>query len=171
MINIEDFKQMTDKEKCDLINKQFENCNTKNFKSGEISFTWSQAEKILETTSISKIDKKYMTSEEAMLYLQKKQELVEELDNEEIKKVRQLLNDEVFGKLLKLASNYNYIFDYIIKEDKKIKIRETSDEVITTSTRLYKTTSERWKAFTKKQKYNAVDIMNTALLEFMDKYE
>ena len=46
MITINDFVKMNDTDKCNLVNKHLQNHTQKNFKQGEIGFTFRQADKV-----------------------------------------------------------------------------------------------------------------------------
>ena len=58
---------------------------------------------------------------------------------------------------------------YILHEINDIHIRTGNGSIKQTSARVYEDTWEKWKSYTaKKKEYNALNLLNTALLEFMD---
>lgn len=52
MITINDFVKMNDTDKCNLVNKHLQNHTQKNFKQGEIGFTFRQADKVFSECDI-----------------------------------------------------------------------------------------------------------------------
>lgn len=167
MVTIDDFNKMTDIEQVDFLNEHFKHCNTKTFKNGNVDFSWYLAEKVLKK-GIKKVNDVYMTKNQIMKLLNDDIEDVEPLEDnislsgEEIINLKKILRKDNFNILLKLmdASMTN------------IQLIKGSGEVKLTSIRVYNDTWEKWKEFCKgNDEYSALDILNTALLDFMNRYE
>ena len=78
--------------------------------------------------------------------------------------------DEKMSKLL--AEKYNYVSSYILREERNISIKTgDEDDIRSSSVRVYGETMDRWKEFVKKNRaYSATDLLNTAMLEFMERH-
>ena len=87
------------------------------------------------------------------------------LYTEELSDIRQLI--QVKDLLLNIIDN-----DYInTKNSKELKVIATSKDVVVRGFRIDIETLDRWNEFTKFNKlYTVMDLMNTALIEFMNKY-
>lgn len=186
MITIKDFENMTNTEKCDLINKHLETHNTKNFKDNEVAFTWTQAKKVLNVPAITHIDGKYMPTDSVAEYTQKKEKQVQtqsDLSSKDIEKIKTLLENAAFDKFLQLltdkdtfdnlvslASKYDFVGKYVLSINSKIDIKRATGNMKSTSMRIPEKTIEAWQQFTKESEYRTTDLFNTALIEFMQRY-
>lgn len=167
MVTIDDFNKMTDIEQVDFLNEHFKCCNTKTFKNGNVDFSWYLAEKVLKK-GIKKVNDVYMTKNQIMKLLNDDIEDVEPLEDnislsgEEIINLKKILRKDNFNILLKLIDT----------SMTNIQLIKGSGEVKLTSIRIYNETWEKWKEFCKgNDEYSALDILNTALLDFMNRYE
>lgn len=186
MITLEDFKNMTDTEKCAFINKHMETHNTKTFKDEEVCFSWSQAKKLLDVPTITSVDGKYMPSNEVAEYMEQKEKQCRpqpELSTTDIEKIKGLLENDglnqlielsadkaTFDKLLKLASKYDYVSSYILSMDTQIELKRATGAMKSTSMRIPEKTLEAWQAFTKATGCKSTDLFNTALIDLMNRY-
>lgn len=173
MIELKQFAEMSGAEKCALVNRVLEERGKKGFKGGEIGFTWSAAEKILKEQGIYEIEGKYRTAEQAIEFLnaKKAEEQREELTQENIVDLLKLLEKDRFEKLLKLADKYDYVAHYILRADKGVKVRRFEGKAQVKSFRVYDDTRERWSRFIEGNKeVGSVELFNTALVEFMERY-
>ena len=61
---------------------------------------------------------------------------------------------------------------YILREERGIRIKTgREDDIRSSSVRVYGETMDRWKEFVKQNRaYSATDLLNTALLEFMEQH-
>ena len=171
MITINDFVKMNDTDKCNLVNKHLQNHTQKNFKQGEIVFTYRQADKVFSDCGLYYLEGAYRTSEQALQFIEnkKKEQDRKSFTPEQIEKLIALASCENFDNLLLLAERYNYVSYYILHEINDIHIRTGNGSIKQTSARVYEDTWEKWKSYTAKNKeYNALNLLNTALLEFMD---
>ena len=173
-MTLNEFKELTGAEMCELVNRYMENHTSRNFKTGEMEFTFAQAEKALEEKGVYKISGVYRTEEEAMSFLEgkRKQRNKRELTQENIEQLLTLLEPEMYKKLITLAGKYDYVSSFILREDRGIKIKSgDNDDLRQSSFRVYGTTMDRWKEFTKQNRaYTATDLLNTALIEFMENH-
>ena len=83
-----------------------------------------------------------------------------------------MLQPETFNRLKLLAEKYNYVSSYILREERNISIKTgDEDDIRSSSVRVYGETMDRWKEFVKKNRaYSATDLLNTAMLEFMERH-
>lgn len=173
-MTLNEFKKLSGTEMCELMNKYMKNHTARNFKSGEMGFSFAQAEKTLEEMGIYKISGVYRTEEEAMSFLEgkRKERNKQELTPENIEQLLTLLEPEIYKKLITLAGKYDYVSSYILREDRGIKIKNgNEDDIRSTSFRVYGATMERWKEFVKENRaYTATDLLNTAMIEFMENH-
>jgi len=173
-MKLNEFKELSGTEMCELMNQYMENHTARNFKSNDMEFSFVQAEKALQEKSVLKVSGVYRTEDEMLSLLQekKKERNKRELSQENIEQLLVLLEPDKYKKLMLLAEKYDYVSSYILREDTGIKIKNTEGTgVKTTSFRIYEETLERWKAFTKQNaSYKAIDLLNTALIEFVERY-
>lgn len=173
-MKLEEFKKLSGTKMCEMMNQYMESHTAKNFKSSDMEFSFAQAEKALQERDIIKVSGVYRTEDEMLSMLQekKKEKNKKELSQENIEQILALLDPEKYKTLMLLAEKYNYVSNYILRADTKIKIKEAGREgVKTTTMRMYVETLERWKEFTKENaSYKAIDLLNTALIEFMERY-
>ncbi len=173
-MKLDEFKTLSGAEMCEVMNQYMENHTARNFKSGDMEFSFAQAEKALQEQGAMKVSGVYRTEDEMLSMLQdkKKERNKKELSQENIEQILALLDPEKYKTLMLLTEKYSYVSNYILKADKGIKIREVErDSVKTTSFRVYEETLERWKEFTKQNaSYKSMDLLNTALIEFMERY-
>lgn len=174
-MTLNDFEALPISEMAALMNRYMVKHTARNFRSAEMNFTLGQAEKAMESKGVYKFNGLYRTEEEMLNLLEQKriERDKKELSQENIKQLLVLLEPERYEKLKSLADKYNYVASYILNEDRQLRIKSDSeDDVRPTSFRVYGKTMERWKAFVKNRRgYTATDLLNTALLEFMDRYE
>lgn len=174
MITLEDFIKMSDNEKSDLINKHLENHTAKTFKSGDIGFTWAQADKVLSECGIYKLDGIYRTSEQAMAFLDNKnrEQKKKNFTPEQIERLIELVSGDNYETLLKLANKYNYVSSFILRESRDIRIKTGNGKIKTTTFRLYEDILENWQAYcsVNKKEYSAMNLLSTALQEFMENH-
>lgn len=169
-MKLNEFEQMTDEQKCEFINKHFENHTTKTFKTKEVDFSWSQASGIIsKNKNIVKFEGRYMTKAQVAEFV-KPEPTAAELDNDEIGKLKAILEEDKYSKLLTLLDKYSYVADFIIREDRSVKIKNGSGEVKTTSMRMYADTLDKWKEYAAKSEFSSLDLLNTALVEFMENH-
>lgn len=173
-MKLDEFTKLSGTEMCEVMNQYMENHNARNFKSGDMEFSFAQAEKALKEQSVMKVSGVYRTEDEMLSMLQekKKERDKKELSQENIEQILALLDPEKYKTLMLLSEKYSYVSNYILREDKGIKIKEVERESVkTTSFRMCEGTLERWKEFTKQNaSYKAIDLLNTALIEFMERY-
>ncbi len=168
-----EFKKLSDEEKCLFVNARLKEKGKKGFKGEGASFSFASAEKVLKDCGIYEIDGIYMTAEQTVSHLQEKEaeEKKGALTVEDIDKLLALLEPSRYDTLLKLSEKYNYVSSYILKEDCGIKIKAGSGAVKNTTMRVYSDTLEKWQEFTSEQKeFSTLNLLNTALLEFMDRH-
>lgn len=173
-MTLEEFKGLTGAEMCERMNKHMENHTIRGFKSGDMAFTFQQAEKALEKNGVYKINGVYRTEEEMLSYLEgkKKERDKKELSQGNIEQLIELLKPGNYERLMRLVEKYDYVSNFILREDRGIKIKTGAGEIHSTSFRIYGDTLKRWKEFTKENRaYSALDLLNTAMVEFMDKHE
>lgn len=173
-MKLEEFKALTDEEMCKTMNEYMDNHSKGNFKSQTMNFTFSQAEKAMEECGIYKIDGVYRTGTDAIQLIGKKEKerKKKQLSADDIDKIMVILEPENYKKLVKLLSSYNYVSDYILNEDRGIKIKAgRPEELHTTTVRMYNSTKVQWKEFIKDHPgFTATDLLNTALLEYMSRH-
>lgn len=147
-MNKEDFKTLSEVEKVDLINERLQELkkngqNTKLFKNEKLDFSYAFA-------------------------------------TVEMEKLGYARNKDSFEKEVKLTEreimqlkNLTYGYEFVMKEiqDQPKVSRRQNDNVVTTSVRMYNKVWKRWQAFaTDWSIYNSVDLMATALEEYMDRH-
>lgn len=173
-MKLDEFMKLSETKMCEVMNQHMENHNARNFKNSTMEFSLAQAEKALQARGVMKVSGVYRTEDEMLVMLQEKvkERDKKELSQENIEQILALLDPEKYKTLMLLAEKYNYVSSYILREDMGIKIKEAErDNVKTTSFRMYEETLERWKEFTKQNaSYKAIDLLNTALIEFMERY-
>ena len=173
-MTLKEFEGLSAEKMCELMNSHMENHTARNFKSGEMGFTFQQAEKALSQKGVYKISGVYRTEDEALSYLEekKRERNKKVLSQEDIEHLLKLLEPETYNNLIRLASKYDYVSSYILKENRGINIKSgDSSDIHSTSFRVYRDTNERWKTFVKENRaYSALDLLNTALIEFMDRH-
>ncbi|MDF2879973.1 MAG: hypothetical protein K0R54_530 [Clostridiaceae bacterium] len=147
-MNLSEFKQLSEKEKVDLVNQrllELKECGRtiKEFRSETLNFTYPTAMKMLMELGFAK-DKDIFT-----------------------KDVK--LTEEEISRLKTLANSYEY---YMKHKQFQPEVTKRSDDVITTtSARVYKKVWKRWQCFCQEWSiFNAIDMMASALEEYMDKY-
>ena len=150
-MTLNEFKALPGSEMSELMNKYMENHTARNFKSADMNFTFAQAEKAMESKGVYKLGGVYRTEDEMLTFF---------------------VEPGTFERLKSLAEKYNYVSSFILREDRGIRIKTGEEEdVRSTSFRVYGRTMDRWKAFVKENRgYTATDLLNTALLEFMDRH-
>lgn len=172
-MTLEEFKGLTGAEMCEKMNKHMENHTARNFKGGDMAFSFQQAEKALTENGVYKVNGVYRTEEEMLSYLEgkKKERDKKELSQENIEQLIELLKPGNFERLMRLVEKYDFVSNFILREDRGIKIKTGTEEIRSTSFRVYGDTLERWKEFTKENRaYSSLDLLNTAMVEFMDKH-
>lgn len=172
-MTLEEFSNLSVAEMCDCMNKYMENHTIRNFKSTEMAFSYSQAEKVLIEKGGYKMNGVFWTEEQMLVLLEGKQKErnKKELSPENIEQLLELLEPERFMRLKQLSDKYDYVASFIFREDRGVKIKVGEGQVRSTSMRVYDDTMERWKEFTTSNKaYSALDLMNTALIEFMERH-
>ena len=88
-----------------------------------------------------------------------------ELTKEELLDIRQII--QVKDLLIQMIDN-NYINN---KDDKELKVIKTSNNVVRKTFRVDAETARRWNDFAENNsEYTILDLMNTALIEFIEKY-
>lgn len=116
----------------------------------------------------------YRTKSEMLSFFgtKRKERNKKELTQENIEQFLELLQPETFNKLKLLAEKYNYVSSYILREERRISIKTGSeDDIRSSSVRVYGETMDKWKEFVKKNHaYSVTDLLNTALLEFMERH-
>lgn len=173
MVTLKQFKNMSNEDKCVFVNGRLKEATKKDFKGENVGFSWAVADKILRDSGIYDIEGVYRTAEQAFEYLQKKKEeaALLELSRDDIAKLLKLLEPSRYDTLLKLSGKYNFVTEYILNEDRGIKIKAGDGEVKNTTMRVYEDTLEKWQRFVGEQKeYSTLNLLNTALLEFMDRH-
>lgn len=173
-MTLNEFKALPGSEMSELMNKYMENHTARNFKSADMNFTFAQAEKAMESKGVYKLGGVYRTEDEMLTFFEekRKERNKKELSQDNIEQLLQLLEPGTFERLKSLAEKYNYVSSFILREDRGIRIKTGEEEdVRSTSFRVYGRTMDRWKAFVKENRgYTATDLLNTALLEFMDRH-
>lgn len=172
-MTLQEFKKLSGGEMCEMMNKHMESHTARNFKGSGMDFSFQQAEKALAESGVYKINGVYRTEEEMLTYLEgkKRERSKKELSQDNIEQLLILLEPDKYEKIMLLADKYDYVSNFILREDTGIKIKTGTGEIHSTSFRIYKETLERWKEFTKANKaYSALDLLNTALVEFMDRH-
>lgn len=173
MITIDNFKEMDNIDKCNLVNKHLENHTAKTFKQADIGFTFKQAEAVLSECGIYKIEGIYRTSEQALDFIEhkKKEQDRKSFTPEQIEKLIELVSCDGFGNLINLAQKYNFVSDFILHERNDIQIQSGEGAVVQTTIRVYEDTWKKWKDFASSNKnFSTLNLLNTALLEFMDRH-
>lgn len=173
MVTLQQFKNISNEDKCNLINTRLKETSKKSFKGENVDFTWSAASRVLKENGIVEIDGVYLTEEQAFLRLQQKKEEAKllELSQEDIGRLLKLLEPSRYDTLLKVSGKYNYVAEFILNEDRGIKIKAGDGEVKNTTMRVYVDTLEKWQRFVGEQKeYSTLNLLNTALLEFIDRH-
>ena len=161
MTSLTDFKNMTNEEKCYFMNARMKNKSKKTFKDEEVTFTFATAEKVLKENEIYEIEGVWRTAEQAVAFFEEKKK---EQDKHE-------LSAENIENLLKLSERYNYISSFILREENGIKIKVGEGSIKNTTMRVYEDTLEKWQEFTKEHKeYGVAQLLNTALVEFMERH-
>lgn len=173
-MTLDEFKAMSPAEMCEKMNKHMESHTARNFKGADMNFSLAQAEKALEEKGIYKLAGVYRTEGEMLSFFEQKQKErnKKELSQDNIEQLLELLQPETFHKLKLLAEKYNYVSSYILREEKGIRIKTgREDDIRSSSVRVYGETMDRWKEFVKQNRaYSATDLLNTALLEFMERH-
>ena len=172
-MNLSDFKALSNEEKCRFVNKRLKDYGKKGFKGEGVEFAYVSAEKALRECGIYDIDGVFMTAEQTVNFLQEKEaeEKKPTLSAEDVEKLLALLDPSRYEMLLKLSEKYNYVSSYILREDCGIKIKAGQGAVKNTTMRVYSDTLEKWQEFTGEQKeYSTLNLLNTALLEFMERH-
>lgn len=173
-MTLNDFKAMPPAEMCERMNKHMENYTARNFKNADMNFSLAQAEKALEEKGIYKLAGVYRTEDEMLSFFEKKKKErnKKELSQDNIEQLLELLKPDTFNKLKLLAEKYNYVSSYILREERGISIKTgREDDIRSSSVRVYGETMDKWKEFVKKNRaYSSTDLLNTALLEFMERH-
>lgn len=170
MITLNDFIEMSDIDKCNLINKHLQNHTQKTFKQGEIGFTFKQADKVLSECGIYCIEGSYRTSGQALDFLEqkKKEQDRKSFSPEQMERLIRLASCDGFENLLNLADKYSYISTYILNQSNEIHLQPVMGTPRQTSIRIYDDTWKKWQSFIASNKeYTAINLLNTALLDFM----
>lgn len=173
MITLKEFKAMSGEDKCSLVNRVLEQRGKKEFKGEDIGFSWSSAEKALKEDGIYEIDGKYRTAAQSIEFLNAKAEKEKELvlTQENIASLLELLEPNRFEMLMKLTEKYNYVSNYILREDMGIKIRRYDGVVKNMTMRVSDDVRVRWKKFVESNSpYSGAELLNTALIEFMERH-
>lgn len=172
-MTLDEFKGLSVAEMCESVNKHMENHTVRNFKNADMDFTYAQAEKVVNESGGYKVNGVFWTEDQMVAYLneKKKERNKKELSPENIEQLLELLEPERYKRLMKLGDKYDYISSYIFREDRGIKIKVGNGQIRSTSARVYDDTMEKWKEFVAENKaYTALDLMNTALIEFMERH-
>ena len=70
-----------------------------------------------------------------------------------------------------MADKYDYVASYILRADRSVKVRRFEGKAQVKSFRVYDDTRERWSKFIEGNKeVGSVELFNTALVEFMERY-
>lgn len=147
-MNKEDFKALSEAEKVELINERLQELKkdgqtTKLFKSEKLDFSYAFAMKEMETLGYAR-------------------------NGNSFEKEVRLTEDEI-----RRLKNLSYGYEFVMKrtEYQPKVIRRVNDNVTTTSVRMYGKVWKRWQAFANDWSiYNSVDLMATALEEYMDRH-
>lgn len=148
-MKIEEFRQLTEEEKVQKINERLLQLNREKkgvnlFKCDDLEFSYQTATRIMQDLEYAK-------------------------DGIEFKKEFKLNEKEIL-MLKNLAQNYEFMMKE--KVDKPEVIRRPADRVNTTSVRMYNDVWSRWQLFCKEWSiYNGLDLMASALEEYMDKHD
>ena len=173
-MTLDEFKALPIAEMCEKMNKHMENHSVRNFKNADMNFSLAQAEKALEEKGIYKLAGVYRTESEMLSFFEekKRERNKKELTQENIEQLLELLQPETFDRMKLLAEKYNYVSSYILREERNISIKTgDEDDIRSSSVRVYGETMDRWKEFVKKNRaYSATDLLNTAMLEFMERH-
>ena len=172
-MTLKEFKELSGAEMCEKMNRHMESHTATKFKSDDMAFSFQLAEKALAEKGIYKIGGVYRTEEEALSFFEdkKKERNKKELSQDNIEQLIKLLEPETFERLMRLAGKYDYVSSFILREDRGIKIKTGEGAIHSTSFRVYADTLQRWKEFTKENRaYSALDLLNTAMVEFMDRH-
>lgn len=147
-MKIEDFRKLDDNKKVELVNKRLEELikeekSTKLFKCNDLEFSYQTATREMVKMGFAR-------------------------EGNEFKKKVTLTERDVM--LLKsLAYNYENIMGRV--EDAPNVKKRSADTINTTSVRMYTDVWSRWQQFSKEWSiYNSIDLMASALEEYMDKY-
>lgn len=173
MVTINDFIAMSDMDKCNLINKHLQNHTQKNFKQGEIGFTFRQADKVLSECGIYCLEGVYRTSEQALEFIKEKnkEQNRKNFTTEQIEKLITLASCDCFDNLIRLAEHYDYVASYILHQRNQIHIQTGNGEIKQTTVRVYEDTWKEWQSYvSRKKEFSALNLLNTALLEFMERH-
>jgi hypothetical protein len=147
-MNKEDFKALNEREKVELINERLQELKkngqtTKMFKSENLDFSYAFAMKEMETLGYARNGNSF---------------------EKEVK-----LTESEIRELKNLAYGYEFVMKRT--EYQPRVIRRANDNVTTTSVRMYNKVWKRWQAFAGEWSiYNSVDLMATALEEYMDRH-
>lgn len=147
-MKIEEFRKLEDNKKIELVNKRLEELiqekkSTKQFKCKDLEFSYQTATREMERMGYAREGNKF---------------------EKEVK-----LTEREIILLKNLAYNYNFIMEKV-EDEPKVK-RRNNDTISTTSVRMYSDVWSRWQQFSKEWSiYNSVDLMASALEEYMDKY-
>lgn len=147
-MKIEDFKTLSETEKVNLVNERLQELKkdgktTKLFKSEKLDFSYATAMKEMESLGYSRSGNSF---------------------EKEVK----LTEDEI-----RRLKNLSYGYEFVMKrtEYQPRVVRRVNDNVATTSVRMYNKVWKRWQAFAGDWSiYNSVDLMATALEEYMDRH-
>lgn len=172
-MKLNEFKKLSGIQMCERMNHHMENHTVRNFKDGDMEFTFAQAEKVLQEQDILKVSGVYRTEDEILSLLQekKKERNKKELSQENIEQLLVLLEPDKYKKLMLLTEKYDYVSNYILRADTDVKVRGAEGTIKTTSIRVYDETLECWKKFIRENSsYKAIDLLNTALIEFMERH-
>lgn len=173
-MTIDEFENLTDIEMCQKMNEYMNTHTKRNFKSQTMNFSFFQAEKAMENRGIYKFGGAYRTGSEAIELINNKEKERKKkvLTADDIEKLSEIIQPEKYERLMKLLDSYNYVSDFILNEDRGIKIRSGQpEEIHTTTVRMYDSTKKQWKEFAKAHSgYTTTDLLNTALLEYMKRH-
>jgi len=147
-MNIAEFRALPEEEKVQLVNERLQELReqgkkTTVFKNDKLEFSYSTALKEMEKNNYGRNGDKF---------------------EKELK-----LTDYDIRQLKNLVYGYEFVMSQK-EEQPKVK-RRPDDQAVTTSVRMYNQVWKRWQEFSKEWSiYNSIDMMASALEEFMDKH-
>ena len=148
-MKIEEFRSLEDSIKVEMVNKRLEELakdkkTTKDFKNESIDFSYTTATNEMENIGYSRKGKVFQ------------------------KEIN--LSAKEIALLVDLAKNYEFLMQKMTDKP-DIKLRK-DDKINTTSVRMYAEVWGRWQEFAKEWPiYNSVDLMASALEEYMNKFK
>lgn len=148
-MKIEEFRGLSEIERVDKVNERLkelkeQGLGTKQFKSEKLEFSYATAIKEMELIGYGRNGNRF---------------------EKELK-----LTEHELILLKNLAYNHEFVMSQK-QEQPKVKVRP-DDQATTTSIRMYNQVWKRWQAFSQEWPiYNSIDLMASALEEFMDRHD